>query len=67
MTIPDALLPVKMQRFIFFGALLILFVLYSSKGLLPAKNKHYDSEKKKEKNSQNNKFLVNVQIKDIKD
>ncbi|GER73897.1 ABC transporter permease subunit [Weizmannia acidilactici] len=42
--IPDALSPAKMQRFIF-GLLLIVFALYRSKGLLPAKNMHYDLEK----------------------
>ncbi|MDR4947020.1 branched-chain amino acid ABC transporter permease [Neobacillus cucumis] len=43
-TIPDALSPVKMQRFIF-GGLLILIALYRSKGLLPAKNRTYNPEK----------------------
>lgn len=43
LAIPDALSPVKMQRFIF-GALLIIFALYRSKGLLPAKNRIYDAE-----------------------
>ncbi|MBO0589623.1 branched-chain amino acid ABC transporter permease [Sporosarcina sp. E16_8] len=37
-SIPYALSPAKMQRFIF-GALLILFALYRPKGLLPAKNR----------------------------
>lgn len=36
-TIPDALSPAKMQRFIF-GGILILFALYRSQGLIPAKN-----------------------------
>ncbi|HYH04712.1 MAG TPA: branched-chain amino acid ABC transporter permease, partial [Bacillota bacterium] len=44
--IPDALSPAKMQRFIF-GFILILFAIYRSQGLLPAKNKHYDPEKLK--------------------
>ncbi|PAD36245.1 branched-chain amino acid ABC transporter permease [Terribacillus saccharophilus] len=43
-TLPDAMSPVKMQRF-FFGALLILFALYRSKGLIPAKNVVYDKRK----------------------
>jgi branched-chain amino acid transport system permease protein len=42
-TIPDALAPSKMQKFIF-GGLLILFALYRPKGLLPAKNKMFDEE-----------------------
>mgnify|MGYP001210453528 CR=1 FL=1 len=42
LSIPDALSPAKMQRFIF-GALLIIFTLYRSKGLLPAKNPIYDA------------------------
>jgi branched-chain amino acid transport system permease protein len=57
LTIPEALSPVKMQRFIF-GAVLILFAMYRSKGLMPAKNKKYDPEKLKESSSQNNKFLL---------
>ncbi len=43
-TLPDAMSPVEMQRF-FFGALLILFALYRSKGLIPAKNVVYDKQK----------------------
>lgn len=35
-TVPDALSPAKMQRFIF-GIILILFALYRPQGLLPAK------------------------------
>jgi branched-chain amino acid transport system permease protein len=42
-TIPDALAPSKMQKFIF-GGLLILFALYRPKGLLPAKNKMFDED-----------------------
>lgn len=45
-TIPDALSPAKMQKFIF-GALLITFALYRPKGLIPAKNKVFDAEKLK--------------------
>ncbi|WP_018665247.1 branched-chain amino acid ABC transporter permease [Heyndrickxia acidiproducens] len=41
--VPDALSPAKMQRLIF-GALLIVFALYRSKGLLPAKNIQYHPE-----------------------
>jgi branched-chain amino acid transport system permease protein len=46
-SIPDALSPAKMQRFIF-GALLIAFALYRSQGLLPAKNKQYDAARLKQ-------------------
>ena len=45
-TIPDALSPAKMQKFIF-GALLIIFALYRPKGLIPAKNKIFNAEKLK--------------------
>lgn len=45
-SIPDALSPAKMQRFIF-GALLIIFALYRPKGLIPAKNKVFDEEQLK--------------------
>lgn len=45
-SIPDALSPAKMQRFIF-GALLIIFALYRPKGLIPAKNKVFDERKLK--------------------
>lgn len=54
-SIPDALSPAKMQRFIF-GALLIVFALYRPKGLLPAKNRKYDPEKLKQ-GEKNSKFL----------
>jgi branched-chain amino acid transport system permease protein len=43
-SIPDALSPSKMQRFIF-GAILIGFALYRPQGLLPAKNPIFDVEK----------------------
>ncbi|ANB56819.1 branched-chain amino acid transport system / permease component family protein [Anoxybacillus sp. B7M1] len=42
-SIPDALSPAKMQRFIF-GAILILFALYRPQGLLPAKNPVFKKE-----------------------
>ncbi|WP_409298323.1 branched-chain amino acid ABC transporter permease [Peribacillus sp. SCS-26] len=42
-SIPDALSPSKMQRFIF-GALLILFALYRPKGLIPARNPIYKND-----------------------
>ncbi|MFD2617727.1 branched-chain amino acid ABC transporter permease [Terrilactibacillus laevilacticus] len=45
-SVPDALSPAKMQRFIF-GLLLILFALYRPKGLIPAKNQKYDANKLK--------------------
>jgi branched-chain amino acid transport system permease protein len=45
-SIPDALSPSKMQKFIF-GALLIVFALYRPKGLIPAKNKIFNAEKLK--------------------
>ncbi|MGG0656043.1 branched-chain amino acid ABC transporter permease [Rummeliibacillus pycnus] len=43
-SIPDALSPAKMQKFIF-GALLITFALYRPSGLIPAKNKVFDKSK----------------------
>lgn len=43
-SIPDALSPAKMQKFIF-GALLIIFALYRSSGLIPAKNKVFNEKK----------------------
>ncbi|MEZ2715689.1 branched-chain amino acid ABC transporter permease [Niallia circulans] len=46
-TIPDALSPAKMQRFIF-GALLIIMTLYRPQGLIPAKNKKVNDKKLKE-------------------
>lgn len=46
-TIPDALSPAKMQRFIF-GALLITMTLYHPQGLIPAKNKKFNDKKLKE-------------------
>lgn len=46
-TIPDALSPAKMQRFIF-GALLITMTLYRPQGLIPAKNKKFNDKKLKE-------------------
>lgn len=46
-SIPDALTPAKLQRFIF-GILLVIFALYRTKGLIPAKNKVFDVNKIKE-------------------
>lgn len=60
--IPEALSPVKMQRFIF-GALLILFALYRSKGLLPAKNKKYDQEKLKQSTDQELLLITKERLK----
>jgi branched-chain amino acid transport system permease protein len=57
LSIPDALSPVKMQRFIF-GALLIVFALYRSKGLMPAKNIKYNQEKLKQMQRNSTKFLL---------
>lgn len=37
LTVPEALSPAKMQRFIF-GGILILFAIYRPQGLIPAKN-----------------------------
>lgn len=51
-SIPDALSPAKMQRFIF-GAILILFALYRPQGLLPAKNPFFSA--KQLKKGQSNK------------
>jgi branched-chain amino acid transport system permease protein len=45
-SIPDALSPAKMQRFIF-GAILILFALYRPQGLIPAKNPIFNAAKLK--------------------
>lgn len=45
-TIPDALSPAKMQRFIF-GGILILFALYRPQGLIPAKNRKFNEEQLK--------------------
>lgn len=56
-TIPDALSPAKMQRFIF-GALLIVFALYRSKGLLPAKNRQYNPEKLELKNGEETNMIL---------
>ncbi|MEK4252579.1 branched-chain amino acid ABC transporter permease [Ureibacillus sp. FSL K6-2830] len=47
-TIPDALTPAKLQRFIF-GVLLVIFAIYRTKGLIPAKNKKFDVEQIKER------------------
>lgn len=49
-SVPDALSPAKMQKFIF-GALLVTFALYRPKGLIPAKNKFFDADRLR-KNSQ---------------
>ncbi|MDI2589327.1 branched-chain amino acid ABC transporter permease [Psychrobacillus sp. NEAU-3TGS] len=46
-SIPEALSPAKMQKFIF-GALLVAFALYRPKGLIPAKNKIFDEKRLKE-------------------
>lgn len=46
-SIPTALSPSKMQKFIF-GVILVAFALYRPKGLIPAKNKVFDEEKLKE-------------------
>lgn len=51
-TIPDALSPAKMQRFIF-GALLIIMTLYRPQGLIPAKNKKFNEKKLKESIAEN--------------
>lgn len=47
LSIPEALSPAKMQKFIF-GALLVTFALYRPKGLIPAKNKVFDEKKLKD-------------------
>jgi branched-chain amino acid transport system permease protein len=47
-SIPDALSPAKMQRFIF-GGILILFALYRPQGLIPAKNPKFNADELKEK------------------
>lgn len=43
-SIPSALSPAKMQRFIF-GALLITMTLYRPQGLIPTKNKKFNEQK----------------------
>lgn len=46
-SIPQALSPSKMQKFIF-GAILVAFALYRPQGLIPAKNKIFDEKKLKD-------------------
>ncbi|KOO42852.1 branched-chain amino acid ABC transporter permease [Priestia koreensis] len=50
-TIPDALSPAKMQRFIF-GALLIIFALYRPQGLIPSKSVTFDLKDLKEEDDE---------------
>lgn len=57
-TIPDALSPAKLQKLIF-GAILVFFALYRTKGLIPSKNKVFDEEKLKEE-AQRRKRLKNI-------
>lgn len=45
-SIPEALSPAKMQKLIF-GAILVAFALYRPQGLIPAKNKEFDTEQLK--------------------
>ncbi|MEK4229405.1 branched-chain amino acid ABC transporter permease [Solibacillus sp. FSL H8-0538] len=52
-SIPQALSPSKMQKFIF-GAILVAFALYRPKGLIPAKNKIFDASKLKSETPQKN-------------
>lgn len=47
-SIPDALSPAKMQRFIF-GGILILFAIYRPQGLIPAKNPKFNEAELKAK------------------
>ncbi|WP_379967903.1 branched-chain amino acid ABC transporter permease [Ectobacillus sp. sgz5001026] len=51
--IPDALSPAKMQRFIF-GGILILFALYRSQGLIPAKNPTFNKAELEKTTKQEN-------------
>jgi branched-chain amino acid transport system permease protein len=51
LSIPDALSPAKMQRFIF-GAILIAIALFRPYGLIPAKNKSFDTSELKRLASQ---------------
>jgi branched-chain amino acid transport system permease protein len=44
LSIPDALSPAKMQRLIF-GIILVLIAVYRPQGLIPSKNKQYDTDK----------------------
>jgi branched-chain amino acid transport system permease protein len=54
-SIPEALSPAKMQKFIF-GAILVAFALYRPKGLIPAKNKRFDENKLKSKKIQDDEL-----------
>lgn len=45
-SIPEALSPAKMQKLIF-GVILVAFALYRPQGLIPAKNKEFDTEQLK--------------------
>ncbi|WP_246943153.1 branched-chain amino acid ABC transporter permease [Bacillus pinisoli] len=56
-SIPDALSPAKMQRFIF-GAILILFALYRPQGLLPAKNPIFNKELLKNTSKHNTELTL---------
>lgn len=60
-SIPYALSPAKMQRFIF-GALLITFALYRPKGLLPAKNKLFNEKELREQSQKANFKLTKKQL-----
>lgn len=61
-SVPDALSPAKMQRFIF-GALLIVFALYRPQGLLPAKNMKYDANTLKQKQRKQTEVIAIVEEK----
>jgi branched-chain amino acid transport system permease protein len=55
-SVPDALSPAKMQRFIF-GILLVVFALYRTKGLIPYRNRKVDAARlKKAAAAQSSKY-----------
>ena len=58
-SLPDALSPAKMQKLIF-GLLLVVFALYRSKGLIPAKNKVFNEAKLKN-NSDNHEETMKLE------
>lgn len=61
-SVPDALSPAKMQRFIF-GILLVVFALYRTKGLIPHKNRVFNVSKlKKEAAAEKNKYKDDPEV-----
>ncbi|TGA98102.1 branched-chain amino acid ABC transporter permease [Sporolactobacillus shoreae] len=61
-SVPDALSPAKMQRFIF-GILLVVFALYRTKGLIPHKNRVFNVSKlKREAAAEKNKYKDDPEV-----